>query len=374
MAPAPRIANQTGLGDSTRPMHLLPLLLASRLSLSGWSPALPLPEPVSNNAVASVVQGDGALTFSLMGIGEKKTWDAIVRDARVYDSRTRTWSSIPPVPGSAGRIAASAVAVGGRVYLLGGYTVDAKGKEVSVPNLDIYTPGRPDAARGRWSSGASIPIAVDDAVAAAYQDRYIVLVSGWSQQDNVADVQVYDTQVDRWGRGTPIPGTPVFGHAGAIAGNAIVYCGGAFKNPSWTRANGKPRYLASVQCWEGAIKSRDAARIAWTLLSPHPGIAQYRMAAGAWGNKVVFSGGTGNPYNYDGIGYDGKPSEPVATTFAWDIESRRWETLPDLPTPTMDHRGLAADRDGLSLVGGMGTGRKLTPRSSHLALPKQGKP
>ena len=29
---------------------------------------------------------------------------------------------------------------------------------------------------------------------------------------------------------TPIPGTPVFGHAGAIIGNTIVYVDGAYKN------------------------------------------------------------------------------------------------------------------------------------------------
>src|SRR5437762_3114742 len=108
-----------------------------------WATLQPLPEPVSNNAVASIVHKDRTLAFSFMGIGEKKTFDAITRKVTVFDSRRNEWSSLSPVPGP-GRIAASAVAVNGQLYVIGGYTVDTSGKEISVSNLDIYTPNSDD--------------------------------------------------------------------------------------------------------------------------------------------------------------------------------------------------------------------------------------
>jgi N-acetylneuraminic acid mutarotase len=259
--------------------------------------------------------------------------------------------------------------VNGQLYVIGGYTVDASGKETSVSNVDIYTPNSDDPAQGYWSKGVPIPAPVNDSVAGVFEDRYIVLVSGWSQDDNIADVQIYDTLRDRWRKGTAIPGTPVFGHAGGIAGNTLVYCGGAYKNPAWNKENGKPRYVTTDECWEGNLQSR-ATKIEWKKLPAHPGRAQYRMAAGVFGRRVVFTGGTDNPYNYDGVGYNAVPAEPSATTFAWNTKTHSWETLADNPAPTMDHRGLVADKNGLLLIGGMEAGQKVTNRVSQLIPPK----
>src|SRR5205807_129441 len=119
-------------------------------------------EPVSNNAVASIVHKDRTLIFSFMGIGETKTSDAITRKALVYDSRRSAWLPLPPVPGTVGRIAASAVAVDDQVFVFGGYTVDAQGKEVSVRDVDIYTPAKDDPSQGYWAKGLPIPIPLDD--------------------------------------------------------------------------------------------------------------------------------------------------------------------------------------------------------------------
>ena len=57
---------------------------------------------------------------------------------------------------------------------------------------------------------------VDDTVSGVWRDRLIFLVSGWSVDANVDAVQVYDPALNRWMRATPVPGIPVFGHAGGI--------------------------------------------------------------------------------------------------------------------------------------------------------------
>jgi hypothetical protein len=69
----------------------------------------PFPAPVSNNAVASLKVGKQPYLFSMMGIGGKKTWDAITNRAFQLNLESGKWIELRPVPGVAGRLAASAV-------------------------------------------------------------------------------------------------------------------------------------------------------------------------------------------------------------------------------------------------------------------------
>jgi N-acetylneuraminic acid mutarotase len=193
----------------------------------------PLPVPLSNNAVASVKSRGSLLLYSMMGMGPKKTWDATSNSAFMLDSESDTgkWAEVRPVPGTIGRLAATAVGAREHVFLFGGYVVDAQGGETTVHDVNAYEP-----LTDRWFRAEDVPVAVDDSVAGLYRDRYIYLVSGWSNTDAVRDVQVYDAEKNTWSKATPIPGTPVFGHAGAVVGDTIVYVGGAYKNPALVQA------------------------------------------------------------------------------------------------------------------------------------------
>jgi hypothetical protein len=83
---------------------------------------------------------------------------------------------------------------------------------------------------------------------------------------------------------------------------------------------------------------------------------------------VVFAGGTDNPYNYDGVGYDGVPSEPSALAFAYDVANDSWIELADKVTATMDHRDLAVAGNSLYVIGGMTRGQRVTARVERLEL------
>jgi len=324
----------------------------------------PLPAPLSNNAVAQVKSGGDLYVLSFMGIGPKKTWDDVSTAAYILDPYNGKWKQIRNVPGPAGRLAAIAAGAREHVFLLGGYTVDAQGGEVTVADVNAYEP-----LTDRWFRAADIPVAVDDSVGGVYRDRYIYLVSGWSKSDAVNNVQVYDAEKNRWVQATPIPGRPVFGHAGGVAGDTIVYVDGAYRNPA-----GSPKYVASDECWMGKVDHKNPANIRWTKLPPHPGNARYRIgAAGSEKDEMIyFSGGTDNPYNFNGIGYNGQPSEPSSYMFAFNLRTGKWETVnADTPDPTMDHRGLLVLPEGLVLVGGMGKGQKVT--SQVRVMNKQGK-
>jgi hypothetical protein len=338
------------------------LILAASLHAADEPKLSPLPAPVSNNAVAISHDEGGARIFSFMGIGPRKTWDAITTNAYEMDPASGQWIEKRPVPGVAGRLAASAVALHDQVFIFGGYIVDAQGTETTVSDLNVFVP-----FENRYYRGKDIPVPVDDAVVGLYHDRYIFLIGGWSRSMNsaVRNVQVYDTDKDVWMQATPIPGTPVFGHAGAIVGDTIVYVDGAYKNPYGSN----PRYLPSRECWMAKIPRKgNFTKIEWTNLPVHPGKARYRIAAGAGPverrvGRIYFSGGTDNPYDYNGIGYNGRPAEPSPVTFAFNAYTLEWETIgEDAPDPTMDHRGLLVNRGSLIIVGGMDKGQQVTDR------------
>lgn len=316
-----------------------------------WERMPDLPVARSNNPVAAVRTPTGTAVVSALGLAPGKRWSEVVSDAWRLDASG--WTPLPAVPGP-GRLASVALGVEHQVLLIGGYTVAEDHVEVSVPGIDVWS-----SSSETWSDGPTMPIPVDDAVASVWRDRWVVLVSGWSNDDNVSDVQLLDVEDGTWTAGTPIPGPAVFGHAGAMWNDTLVYCDGVRVVPA--KAEAKRSFVANEGCYLGRFGA-DVGTIQWRTLPPHPGTARYRMASGAADGLIVFAGGTDNPYNYDGIGYDGRPAEPTSTVFAWDVAAERWVDLPPLPEPSMDHRGLVNVDGALMLVGGLDAQREPTTR------------
>ncbi len=314
----------------------------------------PLPAPVTNNAVAAARSSAGWALFSFMGLDTTKAWDGVTARSYRWDLGRPAWREIAPPPGP-GRLAATAQTVGGRIFLFGGYTVAEDGSERSVPEVDVFDP-----ETETWSAAAPMPVPVDDAVSGVWRDSLVILVSGWHDSDNVAAVQLFDPAAGTWSAATPIPGPPVFGHAGAVSGDLIVYIDG-------TRVDREPRRFALERSsWAGRIDSADPTRIAWERLPDHPGPGLYRAAAIGLPGLVLFAGGSDNPYNYDGIGYDGRPSEPSGRVFGYEIATGSWIELDDLDVPTMDHRSLALADRRVFAIGGMVAGRRVTDRVARL--------
>ncbi len=219
-----------------------------------------------------------------------------------------------------------------------------------MPDVAVYAPSA-DA----WGRAAEMPVPVDDAVSGLWASSLVYLISGWHDDGNVADVQVFDPSIDVWTTATPIPGAPVFGHSGAIVGHDIVYVGGA------RVVEGTPRFVVDGSAWRGRIDPTDPSRIGWEEIPPPPGPPLYRAAAGAAAGRVLLVGGTDNPYNYDGVGYDGEPSSPAHQLVSWE-PGRGWVRLRPPPVASMDHRNLAVARGHVFLVGGMTDGQHVSDR------------
>ncbi len=120
--------------------------------------------------------------------------------------------------------------------------------------------------------------------------------------------------------------------------------------------------------WRGDIDPDDPLHIEWSRLPPHPGPPLYRAAAGSVGPWVIFAGGTDNPYNYNGIGYDGEPSVPRALVFGFNVETGEWRRFGRLAEATMDHRGLVMAEDALIIVGGMEAAQRVSDRVTITTL------
>ena len=319
----------------------------------------PLPSPITNNAVTSVhVQGQD-LVYSLMGLEAGKTWDSVTNTVNAFNVRYDKWTTVRAVPGS-GRLGASAVSARDQVFVLGGFVPDKSGLQAIVPDVSVYDP-----IGLYWYRRADLLTEVRDAVAGVYHDRYIYVVGGFSKKGPTNEVQMYDVETKRWQQATPSPGSPVFGHAGAVVGDSIIYVDGAKKNPNGS----KPAYVASEECWIGKIDHHHPEKIAWSKLPPHPGDARYRIAGGGsdHDDRAYFVGGSATVYDYDGIGLEGTAAEPSDVVFDYNLKSNAWETIPAKGVPAaMDHRGLVVTDDGLIVVGGMRKDQKVTNAVSLL--------
>ena len=328
---------------------LVPAFLAALGAAAADGPP-PLPQPVTNNVVAVVGNEGREYIVSLLGLGPGKTWRDLRSGGYLHAVGTNRWDALPEIPDGEGRLAAAAATVDGAVLIFGGYTVAEDGGEKSTPY--VY---RLDIASRSYQRLADMPTPVDDSVALVHRDRYVYLVSGWHDVDNVPLVQMYDVALDRWRPATPFPGTPVFGHAGAIEGDRMLICDGV----RVVREAGRARkYAPSDECWLGTIDERAPERIDWKRISSHPGPPRYRSAAVAGDGGFLFVGGSANPYNYDGIGYDGRASLPESDVLRFDGVRQRWEAGPG--PAVMDLRALAVTGRGSFVVGGMRTGQAVS--------------
>lgn len=337
-------------------MLLLPVCVLGLLA-SDKSKIPPLPIEVAGNAVVGI--HNGLEVFSLMGIGPKKTWDGITNSMYMLRFPSGKWTQVQGVPGVAGRLGASAVGVKGQIFVLGGYSVDGQGNEITVGDVNSYF-----VEQRRWYRAADIPVPVDRAVSGVDHDRYVYLVGGRSKNGPVNDVQVYDVQKNKWSEATPLPGKPVFGNAGGLVDGVIVSVDGAKKNTDTGL-----RYVASDECWIGKIDRKNPAKIEWSKLPEHPGPGRFAIVAGAGKeHRVYFSGGAIAPENFRGLGYDGKPVSISPVTFAYDVHANQWETIAeDTMDARSDSHGIAVTPIGMLVVGGMSADQ--TPTERVMILP-----
>jgi len=324
------------------------LLLALQAAGAGWQGAPALPQALSGNAVAAVESEEGSAVFSFfgrttdgMGSGDVGGW------AFRWDVGSDAWEAVTPVPGP-DRTGAAAVAVRGRILVLGGRTIDPEGPGEGLARTDIYDPGA-----NTWSEAQPMPAAMGEAVVGVWRDSLVYVVGGSVEGSSEAAVHLYDPSSDVWRRATPSPGAPSLGPAGTVARDAVVYLDGGAPQ------DGPP------SAWRGDIDPADPTRIQWRRLPPPPGRDRYGAAAVAVGTRVVFVGGGDRPFLHEGSGFGA--AEPVSGTLVYDLVTDRWRLGAGPGAATMSH-GLGRAGGWLVLAGGLIEGGRATGAVWRIAV------
>lgn len=313
-----------------------------------------MPEAVANNAVSGATVNGEAYAYSFAGIDTNRSPNGIHLKAWRYRLGTDSWEAIAPLPDTLGKIAAAASTVKNKIYIIGGYHVFANGSEQSSDRVHIYDP----ASNQYLPDGKAVPIPIDDQAQAVWRDSLIYVISGWSNTTNVADVQIYDPALDQWSVGTPVPDNSdfkVFGGSGVIIGDTIFYVGGARIGPSFPLEN-----VFRI----GVINPQQPTQISWSSFD-HPLALTYRTAAFAHQGNVIWAGGSGVSYNFNGFAYNGSgPVVPYDWMVNYFVPSQSLFKLSDSIPPIMDIRGVAQlNEDQFLIAGGMTNGPRVSDQT-----------
>ncbi len=307
-----------------------------------------LPEPVSNQAVSEGFVGEVPFLYSFGGIDSTKLFSGIHLRSYKLNVLTGEAERIQNLPDTLGKIASAASRINDTIYIIGGYHVFEDGSEKSSDRVHRYL-----ISENRFmEDGAPIPIPIDDQVQMIYKNRYIYVITGWSDKENIPAVQIYDAEEDRWIQGTAVPDNhdfKSFGASGSLIGNTIYYLGGA--------SMGKNFPIQAV-LRKGRIHPNNPAQIEWTEEKLKEDYVGYRMASFERKGKLYWVGGSNNTYNYNGIAYDGSGGvEPNGRLLIYDELGFQQEFFKKIP---MDLRGIANIDDSVKYVVGGITGEQKT--------------
>jgi len=313
----------------------------------------PMPEKVTNNAVAEGFIDGIPFVYSFGGLDATKKYSGIHLRSYRFNTQTNYWENIPPLPDTLGKIAAAASRVRNIIYIIGGYHVFADGHELSSNNVHRY-----DIINNRYlSDGAPLPLQIDDHVQAVWKDSLIFVITGWSDTENKPNVQIYNPFVDIWERGTPVPDDhdyKSFGASGVIVGDSIYYfCGAAYQK----------HYPAQNTIRIGIINSNHPLEIRWSKDILGENVKGYRMAATNVNGYIFWLGGSEITYNYDGISYQSKQGvPPLGRSLYFEIGSGKWGLDFKHKIP-MDLRGIAEISASVKyIVGGMLDNQKVSDK------------
>ncbi|KAI0414521.1 hypothetical protein F5X98DRAFT_389782 [Xylaria grammica] len=281
--------------------------------------------PVQEHAVAATSDD----LYVIGGIENNVTTSR--RDVSAYNFKTSTWRSVAPIP--LGLNHPNAVAVDGKIYVLGGLT-GPDGEPVwryttacfvYDPDTDEWTtlPSMPeDQGRGASAVGVHGPIVY---LAGGLRLSYL---TGDVFQESVDTVTAYNTRTGEWVRLPPLP-------------EPRDHVGGAVINSTLFVVGGRDHGYENTKHTTWAMNLHTAER-GWVTKSEMP-TARAGIATGVIDRYIVTFGGEGNPAD---------PSGVFPQSEAYDTESDRWAELGSMLVPR--HGMAAASVGGAIFIAGGG--------------------
>jgi N-acetylneuraminic acid mutarotase len=162
----------------------------------------------------------------------------------VYDTNNDTWTQLAHMP----RInwAQSAVAVNGKIYVLGGRCHSADGPYASV---DVYDP-----QTNTWTTVSDMPTG-RSSLTACVLDGNIFAIGGWHHSGSTIydKVEIYDPERDEWKTDHPVPFKRAVLASIVLDGKIYVYGGSRTNHPLTGTSDIYECTLALTYAHDGAI-------------------------------------------------------------------------------------------------------------------------
>jgi N-acetylneuraminic acid mutarotase len=242
---------------------------------------------------------------------------------QVFDTEACTWSMGPNLPKDIHHL--NATVVGDTIYVVGAmqggpYTPLGdtwSWNPATEAGWTVHTPMPAGTERG-----SSVVGVIDGKIYVVGGLRYTGAIMGMS----MTDVSIYDPIADAWTAGPPLP-VPRDHGCGGVVGGKLYVTGGRVLNP------GTPSELV-FELTPG---------VGWTPRASMP-TGRAGSACGVIGDRIIVAGGEGNP---------APGSRGVFPQVeAYDPRQDTWATLAPMPTPRHGMAGTAWDGRLYTLGGG----------------------
>lgn len=195
-----------------------------------WKTLAPMPTPRAD-LTANVV-GDKIYLLGGKASSTDSPYYTQTNDNQIYDIKTNTWSTKTPMPIALQGYAS--VVIGTKIYVLGGSRQSLSGIDTSTSNLQIY-----DTETDKWSNGQPLifPSSYGAAVVTTgvMAPAKIYYVGGFSVETFTDKTQIYDVANDFWSEGPKMSAQRAY--IGLALVQDVIYAIGGLDGEKWLNIN-----------------------------------------------------------------------------------------------------------------------------------------
>lgn len=247
--------SQTRSSISALAFTVLFVALAATIGLAATAAAPPFdvtwqgvkaPMPQGCGWGAQVAYGGKIYVFG--GLTGTQTESSLtLNTTQVYDPATDTWADGAPMPTA--RYLATAVDVGGKIYVMGGRTIDSSGVGGPLDKNEAYDP-----ATNTWAARRALPAPVRGHMAAPFNNK--VYVFGGNTGSYQRSVSIYNPATDVWTTGAQMTAARAYGAAVTVEAKGRIYVIGGDNGGSTAS-----KYLSNAMSYDPAANIWDAGTV-----------------------------------------------------------------------------------------------------------------
>lgn len=298
-----------------------------------------MPEPTAMNVVTSVNVGPDQYVYSFGGASQDLNLSSIHQNIVKYNVSSGFWQNVNVVLDTIPKLGYDVSVVDNIMYIIGG-TRYQNGEMTDLSTVQVFNPFTDTLE----PNGASLLKPVSNHQQFVWRDSLIYVVSGWSNGELIADVQLFNPFFDTWEMATPLPESTVFksaGGSGYIIQDTIYYWGGT------NATNG----ALTNNLRKGIIDVENPVNIEW--LNEGETVAEniYRPLASGHSETVFWYGGTKTFFELRDEQWQAGVL-PKAHLLMFGTRTSSFELIEDIPFAQYGVKGMAKLGGGNWLIAG----------------------